>query len=233
VKELAATVLRRAAAGRLRGTITDPATGAARVVTPTRGWIAEVIRHELYSARSAAGLPAALHEAATGDATTLIARGIRRRRVLDGQIALGVLLTATCSEDVRAIDPGGIGAATAGTLLGDARVRDQLRACAAWPAAALPIGFGAIPPSRVPVLLISGASDPATGPSWATGVAARLRNAQHLVVPFAGHGLDGLRNAQCVGAMQAEFIRRAAPVTDLVRCLGSIQRMPFEIPPLS
>ena len=229
VNQLAEVVLRHATAGQLRGTITDSTTGARRVVRPTRGWMAEVIRHELYSARSAARLPAALHDAANGDATLLIGRGIERRRALDSQIALGVLLSASCSEDVRSIDRGSVERVTAGTFLGDTRVRDQVRACAAWPSATLPAGFGTIPPSSVPVLLLSGANDPATGSSWATRVTARLRNAQHVIVPFAGHGLDGLRNAQCVAAMQAEFVRRAAPVAGVSRCLRTIERMPFEI----
>ena len=229
VNELAEAVLRRAGAGQLRATVTDPTTGRQQAVTPSRGWVAEVIRHELYSAYSAAALPGALHEAATGEATTLVARGIERRRILDFQIALGVLLSASCSEDVRLIDQRSIGPVTAGTFLGDSRVRDQVRACALWPSASLPAGFGAIPPSPVPVLLVSGANDPATGASWAARVAARLRNAQHVIVPYAGHGLDGLRNAQCLAAVQAEFVRRAAPVTEVSSCLRTIQRMPFAI----
>lgn len=231
VNELADSVLRLAATGRLSGTITDPVTGRQHLVTPTRGWVAEVIRHELYSAYSAAGLPAALHAAATGDADDLITRGLERRRVLDWQIALGVLLSASCSEDVRAIDRGTIGRMTAGTFLGDSRVRDQVRACALWPSAPVPAAFGTIAASRVPALLLSGANDPATGPSWAGRVATRLGRAQHLVIPYAGHGLDGLRNAQCVAWIQAEFIRRAAPVGDVASCLTSITRTPFESAP--
>ena len=224
----AEAVVRRAAAGRLRATITDPATGARQAVAPTRTWIADVIRHELYSAFTAAGLPAALREAAGGDATTLVTRGLDRRRALDAQIALGVLLSATCSEDVRFIDRATIGRVTAGTFMGDTRVVDQVRACALWPVASLPPGFGSIPPSSVPVLLLSGANDPATGPGWAAAVAKRLRNAQHVIVPYAGHGFDGLRNAQCVNRIQEDFVRRAAPVADVASCLRSIARLPFE-----
>ena len=227
VNVLAETVLRRAGTGQLSATVIDPATGASRVVKPTRPWLAEVIRHELYSAGLVAGLPAALHAAAAGDATVLVARGLERRRVLDAQIALGVLLSATCSEDVRTIDRSTIGRVTAGTFLGDSRVRDQIRACATWPATAPPPGFGTVPASTVPVLLLSGANDPATGPSWAAGVARRLRKAQHLIVPHAGHGFDGLRNAQCLGAIQEEFVRRAARATNVAACLRSIARIPF------
>ena len=228
VNELAEAVLRRAAAGQLRGTVTDPVTGAQHVVTPTRGWTAEVIRHELYSAYTAARLPAALHQAATGDATTLVTRGLARRRMLESQIALGVLLSTTCSEDVRSIDRGVIARVTAGTFLGDSRVRDQIRACSTWPVTPLPAGFGAVGPSSSPVLLVTGANDPVTGPSWAASVAARLENAQHVIVPYAGHGFDGLRNAQCLSVIQTAFVRRPARVTDFAPCLGSIERIPFE-----
>ena len=230
VNELAETALRRADAGQLRATVADPATGRQQVVTPTRGWLADVIRHELYSAHSAAGLPAALHAAAAGDATDLVTRGLQRRSVLDWQIALGVLLSASCSEDVRRIDRGTIDRLSAGTFLGDSRVRDQIRACALWPAAPLPTGFGTIVSSTVPVLLLSGANDPATGPSWAGRVATKLRSAQLLVIPYAGHGFDGLLNAHCVATIQEEFIRRAAPVANVASCLPSLRRIPFETP---
>ena len=229
VSRLVDTVLRRADGGRLRATVTDPSTGSRHSVIATKAWTAEVIRHELYSAWSASGLPQALHDAANGDASTLITRGLERRRVLDWQIALGVLLSASCSEDVRAIDHDSITRATEGTLLGDPRVRDQIRACSLWPTAPLPRGFGTIARSNVPVLLLSGANDPATGAVWARSVAARLGNAQHVIVPYAGHGFDGLRNAGCLAAIQEEFIRRAAPVADAARCVRSIERVPFEV----
>lgn len=97
----------------------------------------------------------------------------------------------TCAEEVPFIEESAIGRETAGTLLGDFRVREQKRACALWPRAQVSPEERRPVRSEVPVLLFSGERDPVTPPSYGERVAALLPNSLHVVTPHSGHGSGG------------------------------------------
>ncbi len=74
-----------------------------------------------------------------------------------------MFMTVTCAEDLRFVTEEDIERETAGTFLGDYRVRRQLAACQIWGFGAdvdesypMPVKVGA------PVLLLSGEFDTAT-----------------------------------------------------------------------
>jgi pimeloyl-ACP methyl ester carboxylesterase len=197
-------------------------------ISPDRGWMAEAIRYALYSAESARRLPLALHEAADGRYGRLISMGLRNRIANGEQIALGMLMSVTCAEDVPLITRGRAQRETANTFLGDYRVRQQMDACSVWPRATMSNGYDAPVQSAVPVLLLSGELDPATSPQGAERVRRTLTRSAHVVLPDAGHGwLAGLVGAECVGRVVEQFLTRADPAGLDTSCVNGIKRQPF------
>jgi hypothetical protein len=104
---------------------------------------------------------------------------------------MGMDFSVTCAEDLPYIDAAAAARATAGTLLGDYRIREQKRVCADWPRGAIPADAHQVVRSAVPVLLFSGERDPVTPPEFGRRVAAQLSNSLHVVVPHSGHGTEG------------------------------------------
>ena len=81
-----------------------------------------------------------------------------------------------------------------------------LAACPSWPASVAPADQRAAVASDVPTLMLSGALDPATPPSWAKQAARRLPHAYRLTFPGVGHGVLAAREcaAQLVGRFLAD-----------------------------
>src|SRR6185503_3913074 len=123
---------------------------------------ADGLRVMTYAARNLPAVPMLLHRASAGDMTPFVEAAIESNSRLDDELRFGFLLSITCTEDVSRISPAAIPGATRGTYLGDARVREQMRACAAWPRGERSRDYGDPIRSNVPAFLLSGAWDPVT-----------------------------------------------------------------------
>jgi pimeloyl-ACP methyl ester carboxylesterase len=77
--------------------------------------------------------------------------------------------------------------------------------------------------SDKPVLLLSGAFDPATPPAWAKTVAKRLTNAYHYTSPTGSH--DQLMLDACAKTITTRFIQDLTPPDD--PCLQQVQKPYF------
>jgi pimeloyl-ACP methyl ester carboxylesterase len=140
-------------------------------------------------------------------------------------VSTGVWLTITCAEDVRRIDTSEVVGVTRGTALGDYRVRQQQAACAEWPTATVSPQFGAPKRLDVPALLIAGAWDPVTPPSWSDETSKLLPRSRRLVVPYGAHGPGG----PCVDGIVAEFVRSADPRAVDDSCLRAVPPPAFDV----
>lgn len=160
------TVLETLRAAPAKVTLHDPKTGAATTLTLDAAAFAEGVRVRLYEMGSARRLPLLLRNARAGDYAPFAQAALDSGRGGRSFIPLAMLLSFTCSEDVSRIDPVEIAAATAGTFVGDQRVRGQMTACSAWPKARLAASYFKPFSSQVPVLLVSGLHDPVTPPEW-------------------------------------------------------------------
>ena len=164
-------------------------------VHPTLSSFSEGIRHSLYydDGRS---FPAMIHRAAGGDLALLLQKGIDANLNLDAQLSMGMNLSVSCSEDVPYIDDATLARETANTFLGDLRVKEQRAACKEWVSGEVPADVHRLVHSDVPALLISGARDSVTPPSFAERVAKELPNSVHVVFPESSHGNWGLCGVQ-------------------------------------
>jgi pimeloyl-ACP methyl ester carboxylesterase len=222
-KEEVREVLDRLAGKPVRVQVTRPETGKPVEVELTRSAAADALRFVLYNPRHASALPLLVHQAAQGVYRQLADAAVQTRAELQKELALGLLFSVTCAEDLSRIDPKEIPAATRETFYGDDRVREQLAVCAIWPHAPLPKGSGDLVHSDVPALLLSGERDPVTPPADASLVAKGFPHGLLVQIPHGTHNGEG----ECQERVVADFVERGS-VTGLdVTCMKTAQPVPF------
>jgi pimeloyl-ACP methyl ester carboxylesterase len=208
--------------------VQHPRTNRVVTVSLTRDMVAETLRYMLYVSASASLVPAAMHQAATGDFTWLARRSLRARGAFSGDGSFdGLYLAITCVEDLPGADAAREATEAKGTFLGDYRMRQQKAACDAWGSSRVPAEFFTPVRSTAAVLLVTGANDPVTPPRNAAEVARTLPNSVNIVVPYGGHGLDGLDGLSCIDKLQHDVIERASVAGLDTGCVSRIRRPGF------
>ena len=182
--------------------IRHPVSGDPVELRMTRDAFAEALRVMMYYTPTNRQVPLMVHRAREGDFTPFAELALRSNRGIRDQLALGMLLSVTCSEDVARIDEESVVAATTGTFLGDVRVRAQMAVCEFWPHSDVGDDYGDPVTSEAPVLVLSGTHDPVTPPIWGTEAASHMPNSRHLIVPGA-HGVAG---SACLQGIILEFL---------------------------
>jgi pimeloyl-ACP methyl ester carboxylesterase len=198
--------------------------GRSARVRPGAEALAEGIRHRLYADTSNT-LAGMIHRAAAGDLGPIVQAAVDAEVALDSQLAEGLLLSVSCAEHIPYITDQMAVRETAGTFLGDLRIREQQAACAQWVRGQVPADVHTLVWSNVPVLLISGNRDPVTPPSFAERVARHLPNSRHVVFPEASHVGGG----DCGRDLMTEFIERGSVQgldTSCVTARGAVPSQP-------
>src|SRR5215203_96484 len=216
-------MLDRLAQGPVTVEIEHPGTGKPVQVTLSRNLIADGIRWALYGPDSSAALPLMIHQAAGGDFAPLGRASVLSRLGAIRGITMGLLFSVTCAEDIPYIDPAELPARTAGSFLGDYRVRQQIGACSVWPQGLAAQGHREALHSDIPVLLVSGERDPVTPPDFAIRAARFLTRGVQVVIPWAGHGGDD----PCSLKIQRELIEKGSGEGLDTSCVSKIKMTPF------
>jgi pimeloyl-ACP methyl ester carboxylesterase len=222
-KEELRTVLDRLAKAPARVQVPHPGGGKPVEVTLTRSAAADTLRFALYNPTRASEVPRIVHRAAQSDYRELAGNAVELRALLQEELALGLLFSVTCAEDLSRIDPKEIPAATRDTFYGDDRVREQLAICGIWPHAPLPPGSGDLVHSQVPTLLLSGERDPVTPPADAALVAKGFPNGLWVEIPHGTHNADNT----CEDRVIVEFVERGTVQGLNVACLKRAAAVPF------
>jgi pimeloyl-ACP methyl ester carboxylesterase len=207
--------------------VEHPETDEEVTVRVSRSVFAEAVRYFMYSTEGARGVPLAIHRAAQGDFSPIAEIALGNRRGLLQQLAIGLLLSVTCAEDLPFLDPASIPERTRGSFLGDDRVRQQLAACGEWPRGELPPGHRELVRTDTPVLMLFGELDPVTPPEFAARVAAGMPNSLQVMVPGGGHGVFDA----CLSRLMADFLERRSPRDLDTSCVAAIEHRPFETAP--
>lgn len=202
------------------------AGGGAQPLRLDRAGIAQTLRYMLYLPASAAELPYALHRAAAGDFAPLGAMAAFFSRMA-ARTADGFFLSVLCAEETTFIRDDEVAAEVAGTFLGDLRVRAQRRACEVWDVPQVPAERLAPVRADVPALLVSGERDPVTPARWAEEVARHLPRSRHVVVPDAGHDVEGMAGTDCLVRLATETIVRGDAQAIDTSCVATMTRPPF------
>jgi pimeloyl-ACP methyl ester carboxylesterase len=181
----------------------------------------------MYSRDRAKRIPFVIHQAALGDFSPFLKETIPADRSVPDFIADGMYLSVTCAEDVPFIDQEEAATANTGNPFGNYRVLQQTRACSMWPQGKIPAGYHEPVTSNIPVLIFSGYMDPVTPPELAEEVASHLPNSRHVVIPQAGHGMEGLTNVNCVDNLILEFLVKGSAKELDTNCVEQVLSPPF------
>jgi pimeloyl-ACP methyl ester carboxylesterase len=190
-----------------------------------QGVFAEKIRTWMYGREQASRIPLIIHQAAHGDFGPFLREAIRPS--IPDFIADGMYLSVTCAEDVPFIDQAEAARLNAGNPFGNYRVFQQTRACGMWPQGKIPADFREPVSSNIPVLIFSGNMDPVTPPQRGEEVARYLPDSRHVIIPQAGHGVDGLAEPECVDRIIMEFMEQGDAKQLNVSCVERMAPPPF------
>ena len=144
------------------------------------------VRRILYNVHSWSQATHVIHAAAKGDFEPFVRGELRWRRTIH-DLSLGMLLTIVCSETQPFLTDAEIERSGRGTSMGSTRVRTMKRGCETWKPAAMPADWRKPLRSKAPVLLLSGAVDPATPHEVAAAAAQTLPNSLHVIIPNRSH----------------------------------------------
>ncbi|MGB9473682.1 MAG: alpha/beta hydrolase [Candidatus Udaeobacter sp.] len=198
---------------------------APTTVEIRRDVFAEKIRSWMYDRGKAARIPLIVHHAATGDFAPFLQQAIAPS--IPDFIADGEYLSVTCAEDVPFLNQEEAATLNATNPFGNYRVFQQTRACEIWPRGEVPADFLEPVSSNAPVLIFSGSMDPITPPKYGEDVARHLPNSRHIVIPEAGHGVDGLKDPGCIDRIAIEFLDKGDAKDLNTSCIERMAAPPF------
>jgi pimeloyl-ACP methyl ester carboxylesterase len=204
-----------------------PDKSAPTTVEIQRGVFAEKIRTWMYGRDQAARIPLIVHHAANGDFAPFLEQAIAPS--IPDFVADGAYLSVTCAEDVPFINQEQAAGLNANNPFGNYRVFQQTRACGMWPRGEIPTDFLQPVHSNAPVLIFSGNVDPVTPPKYGEEVARYLPDSRHVVIPEAGHGVDGLTDPGCIDRIAIEFLDKVDAKNLDVSCVERMKPPPFVI----
>jgi pimeloyl-ACP methyl ester carboxylesterase len=200
------------------------AIGQEQAVSLSKEVFADQLRHTLYDSEGAAYVPYIVDEAYRGNDAPLAELVETATRFFGRGLATGLNLSVTCAEDIPFITEAQIVRASSGSFQGDTRVRAQQRACTIWNVQRASPSFAQPVHSDAPILMISGAEDPVTPPSYGRDALRYLPNGRQVIIPYAGHDSE----SDCTDALIVAFVRtRDAKTLDASKCIGTSRRPPF------
>jgi pimeloyl-ACP methyl ester carboxylesterase len=182
------------------------------------GLLVDVLFVGLYNPFVASTMPRMIYDLREGRT------GILREMLelyFDHSSALGMNLAVQCAEELPFSQPDEAFQAAQGVRPAIAAffptsVQPLFEACQEWSPASPDPRENQPVTSQVPALVLAGAFDPITPPSWGEMVAARLENAYFYELPANGHWVT--RSSACALAMALDFWEN--PASDPVRiCL--------------
>lgn len=205
-------------------TLKNPKTGKPFVAHLTASAFADSLRVMLYDETMGRRVPLLLAEARRGDYRPFAEIALDHGRGAKLDLAMGLLLSTTCTEDVSRIRPQEVAPMTRGSFIGDARVRGQMAACSAWPTAPLPADYTAPFTVDAPVFLMSGNLDPVTPPHFGEDARKSFPNSVHVIVPGA-HVSD----SPCIDEMMKSFLANPDPKHLDTSCVARSKLPPFAL----
>ena len=217
-------LLRRFDRGPLPVTIRNAVTKRLQRVALSKEVFVDQLRHVLYDNDGSKYIPYIVEQATLGNDGPLSRMIELFTTFTDTGQAIGLNLSVTCAEDLPFITEAQIATSSANAFQGDTRVRAQQEACRIWNVRRASASFAQPVRSDAPILMISGASDPATPPQFGREALRYLRNARQIVIPHATHDVE----SACTDALLVAFVRaRSAKGIDGTKCVVSAKRPPF------
>lgn len=207
--------------------LAHPISGEIKEQSLNEQHLLGMVRLMPYSTESLALLPLLLHEAGKGNYVPLAAQAMLTETKFSNDYAYAMNNSVVCAEDVPFLN--------AGDLEGDEQtyfgktVSEGMRAlCEIWPKGPVDADFREPFESTVPVLLLSGETDPITPAENAQRALKMFSNALHIVAPAHGHGVVG---RGCIPQLATTFIDEASVENLSIECVDRERAFPFFLSP--
>ncbi|MEM8548435.1 MAG: alpha/beta fold hydrolase [Pseudomonadota bacterium] len=175
--------------------IEHPITGEPATFQITRGNFAFGVRTQMMNAFAFARLPQLIAAANGGEFDSWAQFLPRVPALYAAQLYGGMTFSVIATEDVPRATQAAVTAEAESTLIGAKLAKTFLELQSFWPAGEAPDDLFAPLRSNVPILLVSGALDPATPPEGAAAMLPGLPNSRHIIFPGGSHSaanFDGL-----------------------------------------
>jgi pimeloyl-ACP methyl ester carboxylesterase len=182
--------------------LAHPTTGNTIEYTLNKDSLFGAIRLMAYSSSQSALIPILLSKAKAGDYTFFASQIIQMEESFPVELASGMHNAVVCTEDTPYVTSEDL-APSSGTILGSLMSEALAASCSIWPRGVMDKDFRTPFSSEVPVLVLSGATDPITPPANGDIAANMLGNARHVIVPAHGHGVIA---RGCVTKLASNFI---------------------------
>jgi pimeloyl-ACP methyl ester carboxylesterase len=215
------SVLARFSSGPIIVEMINPSTKQKESVQLFRGSYVERVRLLLYTTTFASFVPFIIHRAYDNNYLPFEAMSINYNP--PSILARGMYMTITCSEGIPFISEQDIVRETAGTFVGDYRIRAHIEACKEWPKGDVSQSFIGPVKSNLPVIMISGDLDGSTPPWFAKTALEYLPNGHLLNIRYYGHQTD----SPCIWTILNEFIEKGSVEGLDTSCADNIKRPPF------
>ena len=205
--------------------VPNPVTGQVETLDFSNDHMAAAIRMFLYNHRTLALLPLLIHEAADGNLVPIAAQFQMIVVALNEALNIGMHNAVMCTEDAPFIDFAAVDrAALDASYLGPLQLDAIRTMCSVWPKGLLDDDLRLPLATDMPVLLLSGDSDPITPPRYAKLAAVDMSNAWLLTGKYQGHGLGIVG---CMPRLIGKFIDTLRLEDGEADCLDDSFSMPF------
>ena len=205
--------------------VPNPVTGQLETLDFGNDHMAAAIRLFLYNHRTIALLPLLISEAANGNLVPMAAQFQMVVVSLSEALNIGMHNAVMCTEDAPFIDFAAVDqAALDASYLGPLQLEAIRTMCSVWPQGPLDDDLRLPLATDMPVLLLSGDSDPITPPQYAELAAVEMRNAWLLTGKNQGHGLAAIG---CMPRVIDMFIENMRLEDGDADCLNDSFSMPF------
>lgn len=219
-------VLRAAAAGDVRVTVTNPATGELESTGFREDRILAAIRYALYSVKLQAQFPLVLHLAAEGDFGPLARMAVQSAGAIDRAFYEGYFASVKCSEELAFVDFDQASKIAHGSAMGRSRLDAEIQICMRWPKAEVPADFRQPVQSDLPFLLMNGDRDPASPARLAREAIQHLPNGVYVEASNRSHAFPG---EVCTLEIVVDFLEAGTTEELDTSCASDLAHPPFAI----
>lgn len=207
--------------------IPHPHTGKSEEVTLTESNLLIAARLMPYSTEGMALLPLLINNAYNGNYTPLAAQSIIATESIADGFAMGMHNSVMCTEDATYVAANAAQQAQ-DTYFGSTMIDNIRITCEHWPKGIIDDDFLDPFASDIPVLVLSGETDPITPPANGERAAKMFSNSKHLIVPAHGHGVVA---RGCLPFLVKDFLEDADLDSIKADCIERENAMPFFIDP--
>ena len=203
--------------------LAHPVSGEFTEKELSEGDLLGLLRLMAYSTESNALLPMLISQAHAKNYVPLVAQTMMIGAEFSQGFAIGMSNSVVCAEDAPFVQTSDL-QNLENTYLGNEMAENIAAMCEVFPQGVIDDDFFESFDSDVPVLILSGETDPITPPENGKKTEAMLSNAKHLIVPAHGHGVF---HRGCVLQLGSQFIQEGSFEALDASCIERERAMPF------